>query len=1774
MPGTLLASDWQSSVEDELHRHVTDAINQATQAAQNVAGAIPSIPVPQISAPTVNPQAVLDELNQHVQNIVQTATQVAQPAVVQLGQVQNELQNHVASVLGGAAQGPFTPLNQPQPQQPTSALGQPTITTLGGGSTDATAPLGAPAAAGGDVLGAPSSDTTTAAARGPIDASSPSAFARSIAPYAQYAAQKLGIDPTWVAAMAASESNYGKAAGNELFGVKALPGHKGTTMMTHEGEYGGTAQNATFAAYDTPLDAVNAWIDLIQNHYKGAVGAQDLPSFIHGLKQGGYFTAAEPEYLGIVKGIASTIGGDVQSALQSATQGGPTVPSTAPVTTAQARAADLGYKDISQFGDQQLTPAEAYAACGPAAAVRFAERMGREPTLREATDLAASVGWTPQSGMAGISSEKTLLEKLGVPTKLIQGPQWDVFAKEAQTGNPVTISTYGKNGGHYFFADGYNPDTGAFHVGQSGKDLRGGSEWMTPAQMEALMGSAQGALFADSPVTPVQSSAAAVPSGRPTLGAEAGSPQPQINVPAQQARPPIVMGQNQPVAQLGGDQQQGLTPIQTAQDTVAGVVGDIKRAGQQAVASLQGQAAELGGQVQTQVGGTASQLGTSVRGATDTAGAAAQGAVQNAPDVRQTVAPVLGGAATTVDQVRQQVQNAVDSLPADATVAQVKQVIADTLGAAAPNLGFDDAELQRRRAALDQNEALAARSSTGQPGPITPSSVAGGLAQTAVGPAFGTVQSPEQIRQNTDQVSQALQDNNPVRDVLVVGGLTNTLIDQIVQNPLLFIPGAPMGEALTQAGSTIIGDLAPQLGATAARVSAAALNAGIQNAMYEMGKPDATPISVGTAFLSGAGLGTVIAGSPNVVGDVGRAVLRRVPDLVDAIKPAVSRFAGEELGGAGRPADVALQRARQAVEDLRARFPQMSPGALAASREGKALAALEAGAVRPTPAVPAIPGGLAQTLRALDAYPVDVAARVRAWATSTDATPEEVARTVEQWMAENPTPSVSRPAPAPGARTATDFRAPTTTASTTVAGTRPLTVASAAQGGRPLSAQPSGTTADRLDFLLGRGRYAPLPEPPIPRTGPTDFRPSATTVAGEEPLTVGGGGPIQFPGRSRLGPSPPGTTAARLDELLNQPPLPSGGGPGTRVDLDALAQLRAEGRRQAAAPPPPPPSKNSSEYQDYLLGRGKWADPETPHASLADRALTVGVNGMLGNTNSFFNNALSGLAENVYRPLSTALVRGELGPAWADVRAQGAGIGDALADMATTFTSGRRPSRLGGTDYPEAFPGKVGMLPFTSGNIRVNSAMDEFNRSLGMAGGQAAEMARLMRDNPNLSQADIIARFRDQLTEAGKSAAETATFERGGTPIGDALASARRKLTSPDATPAQRAAGLLTQLVIPFSKIPDVILTRGVLNLPVATEVRGIVNAARAGDSGGVRRAVRQTAVTEAVNAGITWQVLQGNITGNGPSDPAKKQAMMNARDADGNPIWQPNSLRVPTPVGVRWIPYSSLGPVAVRMAAISNLVEQYDEQGKKVSPDMLKATSQAVGETITDAWYLQGVSRIFQALKNGTIADAAGTTLLDFGERYVPDSGLAYELRQYVDPTLRDPQNPLQDVANRVPGLSPLVPPRINPATGEPTQAPRDILSGVVRSSAPGLPDPVNVELARHNLGVGPAPSTISQNKATVTITPDEQRTYDQISGAAIAHDMQATINSPSYQRMSPDQQRTVLEDVVTKARAYAAATVWKQLGKDELVRRMDAYEAAQRSQAGPQFRAPVTAG
>lgn len=162
-----------------------------------------------------------------------------------------------------------------------------------------------------------------------------------------------------------------------------------------------------------------------------------------------------------------------------------------------------------QFGDPALSSQEAYAACGPAAAVAFARYHGRNPTLREALDLAKQVGWTAGGGMNGAGNQLRLLQRMGIPARLESGVNREKIIRDVQGGNPVTVSS----AAHYFVLNDYDPKTGRFYVGSSGRALKAGGEWMTLERMDAVSrqiagGGLNGVLYLDNPATPTPSIAA------------------------------------------------------------------------------------------------------------------------------------------------------------------------------------------------------------------------------------------------------------------------------------------------------------------------------------------------------------------------------------------------------------------------------------------------------------------------------------------------------------------------------------------------------------------------------------------------------------------------------------------------------------------------------------------------------------------------------------------------------------------------------------------------------------------------------------------------------------------------------------------------------------------------------------------------------------------------------------------------------------------------------------------------------------------------------------------------------------------------------------------------------------------------------------------------------------------------------------------------------------------------------------------------------------------
>jgi flagellum-specific peptidoglycan hydrolase FlgJ len=609
------------------------------------------------------------------------------------------------------------------------------------------------------------------------------------------------------------------------------------------------------------------------------------------------------------------------------------------------------------------------------------------------------------------------------------------------------------------------------------------------------------------------------------------------------------------------------------------------------------------------------------------------------------------------------------------------------------------------------------------------------------------------------------------------------------------------------------------------------------------------------------------------------------------------------------------------------------------------------------------------------------------------------------------------------------------------------------------------------------------------------------------------------------------------------------------------------------------------------------------------------INSVLSGTTSLMTNLIGGVGETAIRPIVTAaqapveLILGnpkgalnQLRAARADVLAQMGALGDALAGAGDFLLTGARTTRGTTFENQDELPGALGLI--AGPQLRTMGATDQLVGGLSDAAGSAAKLTELRTSHPGKTTQQIFSDHKDEIMQAGIDARKQATFQSGGTPIGSMLSKGRDLLLK-GTTPGEHVLGAILSALVPFSKIPDVILSRGVGRLPVINEARTIFDAGRAvggSPANGARRAVAEGMVEEAGNLAILGQVMQGNITGNGPSDFDKKQALMAARDENGVALWQPNSIKM----GDHWVSYTSLGPVAVRMAAIANMNEAITQNGgyQKLGLDTIEGRAalvntpdgqeklkalvpdfaQAMGETVSDAWYLQTLSKTLAAMKaGGNLASVGGNIALDFAQRGIPQGNALNQVRSYMDQTVRKPtaEDPLgyaiQDTQNRIPGLSQNVPAKIDPATGSEVQAPKDWAGLIIRSVPPGEADRVNVILSTHNMSAGQPPESIAvpgNPGLSVQLTEPEKRKFVELSAPLIGRRILALDKNATFNRAKPEVQQQMIDREMTLVRNAIRERLFAGIPREDLRKRMAKSREANAIQAMPQVTLPSDTG
>lgn len=148
---------------------------------------------------------------------------------------------------------------------------------------------------------------------------SPEAFIESLLPYAEQAAQRLGVEPRILVAQAALETGWGRsmikddqgANSFNFFGIKADQRWQGAVADTQTHEYvegNRISIRDAFRAYEDPSQSFNDYVDFLKNNprYQAALDQVESPEqFVRSLQSAGY--ATDPEYADKILRIASSL---------------------------------------------------------------------------------------------------------------------------------------------------------------------------------------------------------------------------------------------------------------------------------------------------------------------------------------------------------------------------------------------------------------------------------------------------------------------------------------------------------------------------------------------------------------------------------------------------------------------------------------------------------------------------------------------------------------------------------------------------------------------------------------------------------------------------------------------------------------------------------------------------------------------------------------------------------------------------------------------------------------------------------------------------------------------------------------------------------------------------------------------------------------------------------------------------------------------------------------------------------------------------------------------------------------------------------------------------------------------------------------------------------------------------------------------------------------------------------------------------------------------------
>lgn len=431
----------------------------------------------------------------------------------------------------------------------------------------------------------------------------------------------------------------------------------------------------------------------------------------------------------------------------------------------------------------------------------------------------------------------------------------------------------------------------------------------------------------------------------------------------------------------------------------------------------------------------------------------------------------------------------------------------------------------------------------------------------------------------------------------------------------------------------------------------------------------------------------------------------------------------------------------------------------------------------------------------------------------------------------------------------------------------------------------------------------------------------------------------------------------------------------------------------------------------------------------------------------------------------------------------------------------------------------------------------------GLKGEQADQLVKELLDNPT----------QEMLLDA-KTAADYITFTNDGA-VAEGIAGAIERIASAAGKRGEDKAALVragARFLMPFRRTPANILTRMLEYAPGTGQIMLASsawdwtkalskaalesNAPRAALAAQQRRAVdifgRQLTGLSLFGLG-SYLYKQGVLTGELPSNPSEQEQWR----LEGK---QPESLKI----GNSWVPISRISPFGGTMTMAASMLQNAEEAGAAGVMGALTEAPIASGLTVTRSLLNQpmvtGPQEALEALSTSSPQDAER-----LGRRFVSSmvgsfvpTGIAQLAR--AEGVQRLPQNVLQDITSRIPGLQETAPARLD-IFGEPVQKAGGLVNVAINplaaTSDRTQQDPMVAEMARVKAAIAPMGRGKGEDMELYQYRQRE-------AGKFVREDLTALMQSAEYQTADDDTKRELIKDTVTKARRDLAEYLKENYG------------------------------